>query len=131
MAGAILPFLVGGELLFAFAGYMASRVWGTSRMPVVSSQNLFFGALLTICAFIWDFETNVATGLLAGASTLSSVLSYEIPGIPFMIAHEMSDFYLGALIAPAVIAYSWRLASNRGMIHTMRRTGPIRNHGKE
>ena len=107
MAGAILPFLVGGELLFAFAGYVAARVWGGSRLTPLSSRNLFFGAVLTICAFAWDFESNLATGLLAGASSLPGLLAYEIPGIPFMLPHELGDFAFGSLVAPIVIAYPW------------------------
>lgn len=116
MAGAILPFLVGGELLFAFAGYAASIVWSDmERAAAFSAKNLFFGATLTICAFVWDFETNLATGFLAGASTIPGFLAYEVYGIPFMVAHELSDFALGALLAPAVIAYSWRASGRRGL----------------
>lgn len=114
IAGAILPFLVGGELLFALAGYVAAKVWTESDLKSMSASNLFFGAILTICAFVWDFETNIATGLLGGASTVSSALLYEIPGIPFMLAHELSDFALGSLVAPVVIVYSWHVMNGRG-----------------
>jgi hypothetical protein len=126
IAGAVLPFLVGGELLFAFAGYAASKLWAGPEMKALSAKGLFFGAVLTICAFAWDFETNIATGLLAGASTLTAVLSYEIPGIPFMIAHELSDFAFGLLVVPAVIAYSWRLVGGKGALGAVSGTGPLR-----
>jgi len=101
--GVIIPFLVGGELLFAFAGSAASRIWGSPSLKSFSLENSYFGAVLAICAFIWDFETNIATGLLAGANTLASLLLWEASGIPFMIPHEVSDFALGALFAPATI----------------------------
>lgn len=114
--GAIIPFLVAGELLFALAGSAASRVWRLPKnLPVFSAQNSYFGALLAICAFIWDFETNIATGLIAGAQTLPTLLAYEFFGIPFMIPHELSDFALGAVLAPAVIVYFLRISTTRGI----------------
>jgi len=115
MAGIILPFLVGGELLFAFAGYAASRVWTNPRTNALSMQNVFFGALMAVCAFAWDFETNLATGLLAGASTVSSLLGYEVYGIPFMFAHEMSDLVFGTLAAPPLILYTWQAMKGRAL----------------
>lgn len=127
MAGTILPFLVGGELLFAFAGHAAAKLWGDPRTSPFSAQNLFLGAILAICAFVWDFETNAATGLLAGASTIPSLLWYEVPGIPFMVAHELSDFALGALVAPAVIAYSWHMANRKEALGVAKRAGPLRS----
>jgi hypothetical protein len=114
MGGAITPFLVGGELLFVFAGYATSKLWeAPERLPAFSAQNLYFGAILSVCAFVWDFETNIATGLIAGAQTLASLLTYEVFGIPFTIAHELSDFVLGSALAPIVIVYSWRVFGRR------------------
>ncbi len=113
-AGAILPFLVAGELLFVLAGYVALKLGAPDSVSVVSPRNLFFGGLLAICAFCWDFETNLATGVLGGAHTIPSLLAYEIPGIPFMILHEASDFLFGALVAPPVIVYAWRTLARNG-----------------
>ena len=101
-AGAISPFLIGGELLFAFAGWGAARIWGAEK-KAISPTAAFIGATLAICAFIWDVETNAATGLLAGANSFASILLYEVSGIPFMIPHELGDFLLGTLFAPATI----------------------------
>jgi len=115
MAGIILPFLIGGELLFAFAGYAASRVWTSPRTNALSTQNFFFGALMAVCAFAWDFETNLATGLLAGASSFSSLLWYEAYGIPFMFAHEISDLVFGTLAAPPLILYAWQATKGRAL----------------
>jgi hypothetical protein len=108
----IVPFLLAGELLYVVAGYFASKIWGFERLSPLSTRNLFFGAILAICAFIWDFETNVATGLIAlwPNITLGRVLFFEIPGIPFMIPHELSDFVLGATLAPIIILYCRRYA---------------------
>ena len=103
----IIPFLVIGELLFALAGFLASRFWKYDEVSPIAVGNLFFGAILSICAFIWDFETNIATGLIAGAHGLIALLAFEFnPGaIYFMIAHEASDFVFGATLAPIVIVF--------------------------
>lgn len=70
---------------------------------------------MAICAAVWDFETNIATGLLAGANTLASLMGFAIAGIPFMIPHEMSDFVLGSTLAPVAIMYSARIVGRRGI----------------
>ena len=105
-AGAFAPFLVGGELLFAAAGWGAFRIWGGDRRAL-SPTALFIGATLAICAFAWDFETNAANALIATwpGTNLSQVLVYELQGFvfPAPLAHELWDFVLGALLAPAAI----------------------------
>jgi hypothetical protein len=103
----ITPFLVGGEILFALAGYFASRFWKFDKISAVAVENLFFGAILSICAFFWDFETNIATGLIAGAHNVLTLLAFEFnPGaIYFMLAQEVSDFVFGSTLAPIVIVF--------------------------
>ena len=101
-AGGIAPFLIAGELLFAVAGWGASRVWGAEKRAA-SPTGVFIGATLAICAFVWDFETNAATGLLAGATSFGTLMGYEALGLPFMISHELGDFALGAIFAPLTI----------------------------
>jgi hypothetical protein len=109
-AGYNIPFLVGGELIFAFAGYAASKIWGSPKdLTKFSEKNLFFGAILAICAFVWDFETNIGTALIASAHTFDALIAFEVAGIPFMILHEVSDFALGAVLAPLVIVYFFRV----------------------
>jgi hypothetical protein len=101
----ITPFLVGGELLFAIAGFLVSRLWQADEISPLASENLLFGGVLAICAFFWDFETNIATGLLAGAHSLVVLLGFEVAGIYFMIGHEVSDFIFGSTLAPIIILY--------------------------
>ena len=127
--GYFIPFLVAGELLFAVAGHFASRIWGVPKNPsIFSQQNFFFGAILLTCAFVWDFETNIAQGLLAGARTFSSLLGYEILGIfPFMINHEIGDFVLGSFLAPMIIVYFFRLTAGR--IKTLKTAESVREIG--
>ncbi len=105
-AGAIAPFLILGELLFAVAGWGASKVW-RDEAKVASPTSVFLGATLAICAFVWDFETNAATALIANwpGLSLGEVFGYELAGFvfPVPLAHELADFLLGTLVAPAAL----------------------------
>jgi hypothetical protein len=104
MAGAITPFLVGGELLFAAAGWWAAKVWGAGEVAVVERAS-YIGALMLACAFIWDLETNTATALLAfwPSITLQNLVVTEALGIPFALVHEAADFFSGALLVPLAL----------------------------
>lgn len=106
MAGAITPFLVVGEVLFALAGWAAAQSWG-KRPGVVSMSSLYIGALLAICALVWDLETNAATALIAfwPGLTVSELLVTMFGPLPllFALAHEGSDLALGILVAPTFI----------------------------
>jgi hypothetical protein len=130
VAGYITPFLVGGELLFAFAGFLASKIWGNPKdLKAFSVQNSFFGATLAICAFLWDVETNIATGLLEGANTLTKLLVVEMYGIWFMLPHELSDFVFGSVLAPIVIVYFFRVFGEKTLEIPTKTTGQIPNEG--
>jgi hypothetical protein len=106
VAGTITPFLVVGELLFALAGWGASKLWGKD-LRLASPYPIFVGALLSVCAFLWDFETNAAYAFLASwpGLSLAQFLWYEFapPVLVFTIAHEVSDFVLGMALAPTFI----------------------------
>ena len=111
-AGIVTPFLVAGELLFAVAGWGAAKVWGEERR-VVSPTAIFIGATLATCAFLWDFETNAASALIwyGPGVTIPQVLITEAAGFlfPMPLAHELGDFLLGTLIAPAALLVMPRL----------------------
>ena len=106
IAGPIAPFLVGGEILFALAGWAASRAWG-QRFQLASPYSLFIGASLAICAFLWDLETNLATALLQywPAPTVGEYFATAFGPLtlPFTLAHEVSDLAFGIALAPLFI----------------------------
>jgi uncharacterized membrane protein len=112
-AGANAPFLIAGELLFAAAGWGASKVWNAEKGERLSLAAIFIGATLAICAFVWDFEMNAATALIANwpRLTLGEVFGYELSGFifPFPLAHEIEDFLLGMVAAPAALLMLARL----------------------
>jgi uncharacterized membrane protein len=105
-AGIISPFLIGGELLFAVAGWGASRIW-TTQGQKITLASLFMGATLAICAFFWDFEANAATALIVNwpGLTPGELFDYELAGFvfPVPLSHEIGDFLMGTLLAPAAI----------------------------
>jgi hypothetical protein len=110
--GYIIPFLVAGEAVYALAGWGASRVWRGERTRL-SARNLYLGAVLALCAFLWDLETNAGSALVAfwPALTIEKLLATEVVGMPFMMAHEVSDLVTGAILAPLIIFYAsqrWR-----------------------
>ena len=109
--GYIIPFLVAGEVLYAIAGWASSKVWREKR-PLLSARNLYLGAVLALCAFLWDLETNAGSALVAfwPSLTVQKLATTEVLGIPFMMAHEVSDLVTGAVLAPLIIFY----ASRRG-----------------
>jgi uncharacterized membrane protein len=113
IAGLLMPFLIGGELLFAAAGWWASKVW--SDRSKVSQNSVFIAALMLICAFAWDFETNLATAFVMSwpTTTLPIVVAWQVSGIPFALTHEVVDFCLGLLFAPAAILMIPRVLGRR------------------
>jgi hypothetical protein len=115
--GYIIPFLVAGEILYAFAGYIASKIWSREGLDAFSQKNLYFGAIIAVCAFFWDIETNLATGLMATWPNLSPyTLAYVFTGVPFMIPHEIGDFVIGSALAPIAIAFFMKTAARRSLI---------------
>lgn len=107
--GYIIPFLVAGEAIYALAGWGAAKVWGGEGAGS-RGRNIYFGAVLAICAFLWDLETNAATALISfwPSLTMQKLLATEAFGIPFMVSHEVSDLVTGALLAPFIIFYASR-----------------------
>ncbi len=105
-AGVITPFLIGGELLFAAAGWGASRAWKLEGKGIYS-VSLFIGATMAICAFIWDFEVNAVTALIWSWPHLAlpNLVAVEVAGFlfPAPMAHEMLDLVLGTLVVPVTI----------------------------
>lgn len=106
MAGLMAPFLIGGELLFASAGWGAARAWGSKFQPV-SLYSVFIGATMALCAFLWDLETNLATALLQfwPSPTLGEYLftAFGPLTIPFTLTHEASDLAFGIFLVPMFI----------------------------
>jgi hypothetical protein len=114
--GYIIPFLVAGEVLYAVAGWAAARAW-KGEGSALSERNVYMGSVLALCAFVWDLETNAGTALLASWPSLTwkALAAYEVQGIPFALAHEVTDLMTGAVLAPLIIFYTSRLEKTRAI----------------
>lgn len=103
--GPIIIFTIGGEIIYAILGKFAARIWKVNN-NVISSQNLYFGSLVAIGAFLFDLETNFATALIIhwppNVALIATTLAF---GISFAITHELADFVLGAALTPIIIYY--------------------------
>lgn len=109
-AGMIMPFLVAGEIIYVLAGRFAAKVWG-NKISLGSAYSFVAGSLLAICAFVWDFETNVGTAIIATwpQVTLTKIIAFQVAGLLFSLTHEISDFILGSSVAPIAITMSSKL----------------------
>ena len=119
--GLIIPFLVAANIIYAFAGWGASKIWGHDIRPI-SSLNVYFGSILAVCAFLWDTATNFGTAILIvwPHVTVDALLYYEGFGIPFMVFHELGDFVLGSALAPVIIVYFLRVFRRQESILTIK-----------
>lgn len=126
--GYIIPFLVAGEVIYAFAGWAAARLWAGEGARL-STRNVYYGAVLALCAFFWDLETNAGTAVLSfwPSLTMQKLLATEALGIPFMVSHEVSDLVTGALLAPLIIFYAARLAKPYSLA-SKGQDGPVSPH---
>jgi hypothetical protein len=60
-------------------------------------------------AFLYDLVTNIVPPLVAGTSPVAAVL-FLVPAFPFMVAHEASDFFFFATLAPILYGAIRRVA---------------------
>lgn len=98
--GILLLILIGSETVYAFLGYVARR-WMSLDEASLPSASLFWGSLGLVGAFVYDLNTIITPGLMSGAPLYVAVGSL-VPAIPFMLAHEISDFVFFAAVAPAL-----------------------------
>lgn len=112
--GVLLLVLIGSETIYALLGWLARRFFdpGRSSLP---SRSLLWGSLGLIGAFTYDVITNVVPPLLAGDSLAASLL-FLLPGAPFMLAHEASDFVFFSTVAPLFYGAIRKVARRQGLM---------------
>ncbi|PSN87538.1 hypothetical protein B9Q03_10390 [Candidatus Marsarchaeota G2 archaeon OSP_D] len=106
----LLLVLMGSETTYALAG------WGMRRLNLAvgsgMSRRVVLGFVGFVCAAIYDFITNVYTGIYFYAGPIWNRVVYSlIMGIPFSIIHEVSDFLVFMLVVPVLISAFTRLGS--------------------
>jgi len=109
--GLLLLILMVSEMIYALFGYLAGRWLGSGEIGIPSTS-LLWGSLGLAGAFIYDLNTIIIPALMAGAP-FAVALASLIPAIPFMLAHEVSDFAFFGTIAPALYGAIFRVAKLR------------------
>jgi uncharacterized membrane protein len=112
--GVLLLVLIGSETVYALLGYFARRFFDPDRTSL-PARSLLWGSLGLIGAFTYDLITNVVPPLLAGDS-LSASLLFLVPGAPFMLAHEVSDFVFFSAVAPLLYGAIRKVARRQGIL---------------
>lgn len=85
------------ETIYAVAGWLFARFISGSDMSLLNGGerrsllllNLKFGIIGFLATFIYDLITNIASVVIVGLPPIMAIIS----GIPFMIAHEVSNFF--------------------------------------
>lgn len=118
--GLLLVILILSETIYAFFGYMAQK-WFSSGEIGIQSKSLLWGSLGLMGALIYDLNTIITPALIAGVP-FAVALASLIPAIPFMLAHEISDFAFFATVAPALYSAVFKVIRPRtGHVQPIRR----------
>ncbi len=96
----LLAFLMLSEMIYAVFGWFTAR-WLDFSGYRIPEKCLLFGFLGFIGAFLYDLNTIVTYTVFVGAS-LPAAFLLLFPAVPFMIAHEASDFAFFATVVPAL-----------------------------
>jgi len=99
--GPLLVILIASETVYALMGSLARRAFNfdAAGIPV---RSLIWGCLGLIGAFIYDVITILVPTMMTGVSLAVAVTSF-VPAIPFMLAHEISDFAFFATAGPILV----------------------------
>jgi hypothetical protein len=106
--GPLLVILMASETIYAFLGYGARRLFG-SQENGIPARSLMWGSLGLIGAFLYDLSTIITPALVAGTS-FGVALASLVPAMPFILAHEISDFAFFATAAPLLVISIDRIA---------------------
>lgn len=93
---AILAATCLGESLYGFVGGLSAKLGlglGLSSVKVEDKMlwwvNLKFGIIGFLLTFIYDLFTNIVSGLIVNIPPFIAIMQ----GIPFAVAHEVSNFF--------------------------------------
>ncbi len=109
----LIAFLMAGECFYAIAGAglrktsIAKDLFKAGHAHGQSS--ILFGAVGLLSTFAYDVLTNFATYLFFASSLYQALLIGMITGLPFSLAHELSNLVFFATVVPGVIVASRHL----------------------
>lgn len=109
--GLLLLILIVSETVYALLGSLARRVSGFS-LAGMPSKSILWGSLGLIGAFVYDLVTIIAPAMISGASFQVAIASL-LPALPFMLAHEISDFVFFATAGPILVGVMLKVTRSR------------------
>jgi hypothetical protein len=108
--GSLLLILIVSETVYAFFGCLARRIAGPRGS--ISSKSLVWGSLGLIATFLYDLNTILTPSMLTGMNLFHAALSM-LPAIPFMLAHEISNFLFFSTVGPVLVAAIFKVSRFR------------------
>ncbi len=112
--GSLLVILILSETVFALLGSLARKVSNFDEAGI-PAKSLFWGLLGLIGALIYDLNTIITPTMLAGVPVPLALASL-LPAVPFMLAHEVSDFIFLAVVGPVLAGAIIKAAGSKGGI---------------
>lgn len=109
-SAAFLMLLILSEMIYVVFGYIARHTLSSDQS--VPTRSLLWGAFGVVATFLYDVNTIVTPNLIIGQSLRVS-LAESLPAIPFMLAHEVSNFVFFATFAPLVYLAIRKVAPRR------------------
>lgn len=106
--GPLLVILIASETVYALLGSLARRAFSFEGAGI-PARSLFWGCLGLVGAFVYDMITIPVPIMLTGASFGVAAASL-VPAIPFMLAHEVSDFAFFATAGPVLVGAIFKVA---------------------
>jgi len=116
--GALLIILKVSETVYAFLGHLARRFFTFDRGDA-PARSLFWGFLGLVGALLYDLNTIITPTVLAGVP-LTVAFATLIPAIPFMLAHEISDFVFFAVVGPILVSAILKVVKPRMLERPMK-----------
>lgn len=110
--GPLLVILIVSETIYAFLGCLARKVFGFEDADI-PARILFWGSLGLIGAFVYDLSTIITPTILTGVS-FTVALAFLVQAVPFMLAHEVSDFVFFATVGPVLVGAILKVARSKG-----------------
>ena len=99
--GPLLVILILSETVYAFLGSLARRAFSFEEVGI-PARSLFWGCLGLTGAFVYDLATIITPTMMTGAPLMVALASL-VPAVPFMLAHEVSDFFFFAVLGPILV----------------------------
>jgi hypothetical protein len=116
--GSLLVILIVSETVYAFLGCLARKGFGFHEAGI-PARSLFWGSLGLMGAFAYDLNTIITPTMLAGVP-FTVALASLLPAVPFLLAHEVSDFVFFATVGPALVGAILKVARSKGGMVNLR-----------